>query len=171
MIFAGMAILSQQYEWAEKRLEPVKEKALTAAEESVETWPRIVLSVLSGLVVIGVGVVWGLHPPAPSWWPLDEKWWLFGGWGTASTLIISGDDRPQPGGVQLPPVPPGLTSRNAAAPTPQGVGAAGSASAGRSPPGSLPARSDPDPPRDGRSGPPGEETNGTGVGDALSGAI
>ena len=90
MIFAGMAILSQQYEWAEKRLEPVKEKALTAAEESVETWPRIVLSVLSGLVVIGVGVVWGLHPPAPSWWPLDEKWWLFGGWGTASTLIISG---------------------------------------------------------------------------------
>ncbi len=78
MIFAGMAILSQQYEWAEKRLDPVKEKALKAAAESVETWPRIVLSVLSGLVVIGVGIVWGLHPPAPSWWPIDDSWWLFG---------------------------------------------------------------------------------------------
>ena len=90
MIFAGMAILSQQYEWAEKRLEPVKQKALQAAEESVETWPRIVLGVLSGLAVIGVGVVWGRQPPAPSWWPVAESWWLFGGWGTASTLILSG---------------------------------------------------------------------------------
>jgi len=90
MIFAGMAILSQQYEWAEKRLEPVKQRALKAAEESVETWPRIVLSLLSGLLVIGVGVVWGLQPPAPAWWPVDEKWWLFGGWGPASTLIVSG---------------------------------------------------------------------------------
>lgn len=90
MIFAGMAILSQQYEWAEKRLEPVKKRALQAAEESVETWPRVLLGILGGLVVIGIGIVWGLHPPAPSWWPVDESWWLFGGWGTASTLIISG---------------------------------------------------------------------------------
>ena len=90
MIFAGMAILSQQYDWAERRLEPVKQKALQAAEESVETVPRIVLSVLSGLIVIGVGVVWGLRPPAPGWWPIDESWWLFGGWGPGSTLIISG---------------------------------------------------------------------------------
>ena len=44
-IFAGLALLSQQYEWAERRLEPVKEKALEAAQDSVETWPRIVLSV------------------------------------------------------------------------------------------------------------------------------
>ena len=90
MIFAGMAILSQQYDWAERRLEPVKQKALATAEESVETWPRFVLSMLGGVIVIGIGVVWGLRPPAPGWWPVDESWWLFGGWGAGSTLIVSG---------------------------------------------------------------------------------
>ena len=34
-IFAGLALLSQQYDWAERRVEPVKEKALKAAAESV----------------------------------------------------------------------------------------------------------------------------------------
>jgi hypothetical protein len=37
MIFAGMAILSQQYEWAEKRLEPVKEKASEVAKDLGES--------------------------------------------------------------------------------------------------------------------------------------
>ena len=65
MIFAGMAILSQQYDWAERRLEPVKKRALGAAEESVETWPRIVFGVICGLVVIAFGFFWGLGPDAP----------------------------------------------------------------------------------------------------------
>lgn len=90
MLFAGMAILSQQYAWAEKRLEPVKERALRAAEEGVETWPRLLVSTTAALVVMGVGVVWGVRPPAPGWWPVDDSWWLFGGWGTGSTLIVSG---------------------------------------------------------------------------------
>jgi hypothetical protein len=49
--------------------------------------------VLSGLgvaVLIALGVVWGVQPAAPGWWPLDEKWWLPGGWGTGVSLIISG---------------------------------------------------------------------------------
>src|SRR5688572_9606042 len=90
MIFAGMAILSQQYHWAEKRLEPVKKRALGAAEESVETWPRIVFEVICGLAVIAFGFFWGLGPDAPGWWPVDDKWWRFGGWGPATTLIVSG---------------------------------------------------------------------------------
>ena len=64
-----MAILSQQYDWAEKRLEPVKKRALGAAEESVETWPRIVFGVMCGLAVIAFGFFWGLGPDAPGWWP------------------------------------------------------------------------------------------------------
>jgi uncharacterized protein (TIGR02611 family) len=31
MIFAGLVILSQEYEWAERRLEPVKVRALRGA--------------------------------------------------------------------------------------------------------------------------------------------
>jgi hypothetical protein len=89
-IFAGMALLATQYEWAERRLEPVRKAALNTAADSVKTWPRIVFSALVGLVIVAVGVVWGLHPAAPSWWPLADKWWLVGGWGTGGTLVASG---------------------------------------------------------------------------------
>jgi len=89
-IFAGLALLSQQYDWAERRVEPVKEKALKAAAESVETWPRIVLSTTIALLIVAAGVLWIWHPPAPGWWPIEEKWWLVGGWGTGSTQVASG---------------------------------------------------------------------------------
>jgi uncharacterized protein (TIGR02611 family) len=89
-IFAGLVLLSQQYDWAEKRLEPVKKKALDAAADSVETWPRIVVSTLCALALVAAGALWIWHPPAPSWWPVDEKWWLLGGWGTGTTQVASG---------------------------------------------------------------------------------
>ena len=90
LLFAGLAILSQQYDWAARRVEPVQRKALQTAADSVQTWPRIVLSTLFALGLVAVGVVWGLRPPAPGWWPLDDRWWLIGGWGTGGTLIFSG---------------------------------------------------------------------------------
>lgn len=90
LLFAGLLVLSQQYDWAERRVEPVKKRALKAAEEGVETWPRIVLSCAVALVLIGCGVVWIWNPPAPGWWPLDDDWWLIGGAGTGITQIASG---------------------------------------------------------------------------------
>jgi uncharacterized protein (TIGR02611 family) len=89
-IFAGLALLSQQYEWAERRLAPVKKKALEAAEDSVRTWPRIVASASAALVLVAAGVLWCLRPSAPGWWPLAERWWLSGGWGVGITQILSG---------------------------------------------------------------------------------
>jgi uncharacterized protein (TIGR02611 family) len=89
-IFAGLALLSQQYDWAERRLEPVKKKALQAAAESVETLPRIVISTIMAVVLIMAGVVWIWNPPVPSWWPIGDSWWLFGGWGTGVTQVASG---------------------------------------------------------------------------------
>lgn len=89
-LFAGMALLATQYEWAERRLEPVKQAALRTAADSVSSWGRIVLSGLLIAFLVGAGIVWGLQPPVPSWWPLDEKWWLPGGWGTGGSLIASG---------------------------------------------------------------------------------
>jgi hypothetical protein len=89
-LFAGLAVLSQQYEWAERRLEPVKERALRAAADGVATWPRIVASVTGALVLIGCGVVWIWKPPPPAWWPLEEHWWLPGGLGTGVTQVASG---------------------------------------------------------------------------------
>jgi hypothetical protein len=89
-LFAGVALLATRYEWAERRVEPVKKAALRGAADSVKTWPRILLSVFGVAWLIGIGIVWGLQPAAPSWWPVDDKWWLVGGWGTGGTLIGSG---------------------------------------------------------------------------------
>ena len=89
-LFAGVALLATQYAWAERRLEPVKKAAYRAAADGVKTWPRITLSTLGVLWLIGIGIAWGIRPAAPSWWPLRESWWLPGGWATGISLVASG---------------------------------------------------------------------------------
>ena len=90
LLFAGLAILSQQFAWAERRVEPVKEQALKTARDGVRSWPRIVMTVIGGLLLIGLGVLFGVRPPVPDWWPVRDSWWLVGGWATGSSLILSG---------------------------------------------------------------------------------
>lgn len=90
MIFAAMAVLSQQYEWAERRLAPIKYRALKGAAESVETTPRMIASVVGVVLLFAAGALWIADPAAPSWWSLSEGWWLPGGIATASTQIASG---------------------------------------------------------------------------------
>lgn len=89
-LFAGVALLATQYEWAERRLEPVKKAALRGAADSVKNGRRIALSVIGVLWLIGFGILWVVQPPTPSWWPVDDGWWLPGGWATGVTLIVSG---------------------------------------------------------------------------------
>ena len=88
-VFAGLAILSQQYEWAERRVRPIEVMALKSAAQSVQTWPRILASVAGALALAAVGIFWGIGTDVPEWWPLADKWWLVGGWGTGATLIGS----------------------------------------------------------------------------------
>ncbi|MFC6422562.1 PGPGW domain-containing protein [Ornithinimicrobium tianjinense] len=89
LTFAGLAILSTQYAWAKNLTEPVKLKALRGAAEGVETRLRVALSALVALTMSAIGVVWVLAPPAPDWWPLDERWWLFGGTPVGWTVLGS----------------------------------------------------------------------------------
>ena len=88
-IFAGLALLSQQYDWAERRVEPVRLRAMLGAAEGVETVPRIVASVLGAIVLAAFGVLWIMKPPAPAWWPLSDTWWLPGGIWTGVTQVAS----------------------------------------------------------------------------------
>ena len=88
-IFAGLALLSQQYEWAERRVEPVRVRALRGAAEGVETWPRIIASLFGALVLAACGALWIYYPPAPDWWPFAESWWLPGGLWTGITQVAS----------------------------------------------------------------------------------
>ncbi len=89
MLFGGMAILSQQYEWAERRLAPLKFRALKGAAEGVETWLRILLSTCGALLLGACGVLWIVRPDAPGWWSLPEAWWLPGGLATGVTQVVS----------------------------------------------------------------------------------
>jgi hypothetical protein len=89
-IFAGLAILSQQYEWAERRIDPVKKRALEGASDSVKTWPRIAVATAIALGIVAFGVLYVLQPAAPSWWTVSDDYWLYGGWPPGVTLILSG---------------------------------------------------------------------------------
>ena len=89
-LFAGLALLATQYDWARRRLEPVKEAALRAAATSVASPARIAGSAAGIAGMVALGVVWGLRPGVPAWWPIADGWWLPGGWGTAVSLIVSG---------------------------------------------------------------------------------
>lgn len=90
MVFSGLAILSQRYEWAEKRLRPVEVAAMRGAAKGVETWPRIISSLLGSSVLIALGVLWLVLPAQPGWWPLPDWLWLPGGRMVGVTLIFSG---------------------------------------------------------------------------------
>ncbi len=95
-LFAGLALLSTQYEWAEKRLEPVKDAALRAAADGVATSPRILMSFLGVCGLVAVGIVWGIGPDVPEWWPLADRWWLRAAGRPASRCSSRRRSRPAP---------------------------------------------------------------------------
>ena len=90
MLLGGLAILSQRYTWAERRVRPVEEAAMRAASDGVQSTFKIVVSLLGVVWLWGTGALWIVRPPPPSWWPLDRSWWLFGGLPSGITLVVSG---------------------------------------------------------------------------------
>ena len=89
LMAAGLGVLSQQYTWAERLLDPILLRALRGAAESVETWPRVIMSTVFALGIGAFGVLWVVDPDVPGWWPIADKWWLAGGLWTGVTLILS----------------------------------------------------------------------------------
>ncbi len=89
MMAGGIILLSQQYEWAERRVEPIKREALKGAANSVETWPRIIATATGILLLVAAGVLWFMSPESPGWWPVADRWWLPGGKATSFTQFGS----------------------------------------------------------------------------------
>jgi hypothetical protein len=79
LVLAGLLILASEFPALERYVDPVQERAMKAAEDSVSTPLRIAWSVCVGLGLIGAGIAWGLIP-----------WLPFHGWSTGSSLILSG---------------------------------------------------------------------------------
>jgi hypothetical protein len=81
LVLAGLLILATEFPALERHIDPVRDRAMKAAEDSVSSPLRIAGSVLCGLGLIAAGVVWGLR--LFPWLPLA-------GWSTGSSLILSG---------------------------------------------------------------------------------
>lgn len=84
LVLAGLVVLGGEFPGVEKYVDPVRERALLAAEQSVASPVRIAGSVLAGLLLMGAGIawgtkVWGTMPGLP-----------LGGWSTGTSLILSG---------------------------------------------------------------------------------
>ncbi|GAA1970771.1 PGPGW domain-containing protein [Amycolatopsis minnesotensis] len=79
LVLAGLIMLASEFPAVEKYVDPVRDRAMKAAEDSVSSPLRICGSVLAGLALITAGVVWGVVPGLP-----------LAGWSTGSSLILSG---------------------------------------------------------------------------------
>jgi hypothetical protein len=81
LVLAGLLILASEFPVIERYVDPVRDRAMKAAEDSVSSPLRIAGSVLCGLGLLAAGVIWGLR--VFPWLPLA-------GWSTGSSLILSG---------------------------------------------------------------------------------
>ncbi|WP_240686727.1 PGPGW domain-containing protein [Amycolatopsis suaedae] len=79
LVLAGLVTLASEFPKLERYVDPVRDRAMKAAEDSVSSPLRIAGSVLAGLALVAAGVVWGLVPGLP-----------LGGWSVGSSLILSG---------------------------------------------------------------------------------
>lgn len=79
LVLAGLLILAREFPAVDRYVEPVRERAIGAAEESVTSWWRLTGAILTGLALIAAGVAWGIVDELP-----------FSGWSAASGLVLSG---------------------------------------------------------------------------------
>ncbi len=100
ILLAGLVVLSQEYPWAERRVEPVKKKAFDVAKASVSSYPKLLLSALGACSIIAFGVFLCIDPRIPRLatipalgpiGPLEVGPEVpLGGWGTGLSIIFSG---------------------------------------------------------------------------------
>jgi chromate transport protein ChrA len=79
LVLAGLLVLATEFPALKHYVDPVRDRAMKAAEDSVSSTLRLAGSIFAGLLLIGTGIVWGLVRDLP-----------LGGWSTGSSLVLSG---------------------------------------------------------------------------------
>jgi hypothetical protein len=79
VVLAGLIILASEFPALERHVDPVRTRALQAAEGSVSSPLRIAGSIAGGMALIGAGIVWGIEGSLP-----------LAGWSSGASLILSG---------------------------------------------------------------------------------
>lgn len=65
IVVSGVALLSRRHVWAQRVLGPLQTRATEAAKYGVATWPRIVVSILGGVWLFALGLIWWQSPDIP----------------------------------------------------------------------------------------------------------
>lgn len=90
VMVAGLAILAEQFEWAERRVDDLKHRALESARRGVATHPRAWTSIAVTSALAASGLLWLWDPARPAWWVLPAWTWLPGGFWAGVSQLISG---------------------------------------------------------------------------------
>jgi len=92
LIAVGLWVLATQHEWAARRVDGVRLRALQGAARSVATVPRALWSVVVTLALTASGLLWVWDPGPPDWWSaaLPEWLWLPGGAWSGVGQVVSG---------------------------------------------------------------------------------
>ncbi|MFB9925306.1 PGPGW domain-containing protein [Amycolatopsis halotolerans] len=78
LVLAGLLVLAAEFPALQRFVDPVRTRAMKAAEDSVSSPWRIAGSVLAGLALLAAGIVWGTVRSLP-----------LSGWSTGTSLILS----------------------------------------------------------------------------------
>jgi hypothetical protein len=89
LLLSGLVLLSREYAWAGRLVEPVRKRAFIIARRGVASYPHILVNALGAAALIAVGVLWVANPAIPTLGPLGPRLPL-GGWETGTTIAGSG---------------------------------------------------------------------------------
>lgn len=84
VIVLGLWVLALEYEWAERRLDAVKDKVIEAAHAAAASRLRVAGSLLIALAMLLGGIAWGLHED----WPFSD-WWTAGSFAGGGILAAA----------------------------------------------------------------------------------